>query len=197
MPGLPHFKNSIAAINFYEPLYVNLFEVTFNPPAALGNKFDSTLMMQQVLSVKGMPEITPVGFVEQWYKSSKRTYAKSKPDDTTATLTMEFEVNLDNANNSYVYNALREWSDLIFNPQDGSMTLKTNYVSSSLIVKQFNKAQQVYRYFKFHSVYLLDPFNPMDLDYKADTIYTMTAKFKCDYWEDLRNGTANYPVPSV
>ena len=129
--------------------------------------------------------------VEQFYKFAKRTYAKSKPDETTATLTMEFEVNLDKGNNSYVYNALRSWSDLIFNPQTGAMSLKSTYASPNMIVTQFNKAQQVYRKFAFHSVYLMDPFNPMDLDYKADTIYVMTAKFKCDYWEDLRNGSSN------
>ena len=193
--ALPHFKNSIAAMNYYEPLYLNLFEIAFNPPAALtAAQFDPTIMMQQVLTVKGMPEITPVGVVDQYYKFAKRTYAKSKPDDTTAELTIEFETNLDSGNNSYVYNALRQWSDLVFDPQTGAMQLKANYVSPSMIITQFDKAQNVYRKFNFHSVYPMTPLTPMDLDYKSDQLYIVSIKFKSDYWDDMRNGDPAYPI---
>jgi len=37
MAGLPHFKNSRAAINNFEPVYLNQFEVLINTPAGIAD----------------------------------------------------------------------------------------------------------------------------------------------------------------
>lgn len=187
MPGeqtLPHFKNSRAAVEHFEPLFLNQFEVLFTPPAAIGG---GAILMEHVKKISGLPEITPVGFVEQWYKWAKRTSPKSKPEDTTAELEIDFEVNLDNENNSmYVYNTLRAWSDLIFDPMTGSQSMKRDVVGS-MSVHIYNKAQKIYREFVFSPVYLIDPLKSMDLEYLSEDIYVLTAKFKADAWTEKRN----------
>lgn len=180
---LPHYTNSTAAVNNYEPLYLNQFEVVFTPPAAVTQ--DASILLEHVKNVSGLPEITPVGKVEQWFKFAKRTYSAARPEDTTAELEIEFEVNLDEDNSPYVYNILREWANIEFDPLSGAQGLKANY-AGEMYIAIFNKRGNIYREFKFKPVYLVDNFNEMELDYLSDEIYRMTAKFQADAWVETR-----------
>jgi hypothetical protein len=45
MAGLPHYQNSLYSINKYEPVYLNQFEVTVIPPAAVQG---GQILLQQV-----------------------------------------------------------------------------------------------------------------------------------------------------
>lgn len=195
--GLAHFTNSTSSMNRFEPLYVNQYEVLFTPPAGVLNTcvaengiYDPSgdLLLEQVLSIKGLPEITPTGAVTQHYKFSERAYADGGPKTTCADLTIEFEVNLDDSNSMFTYNTLRQWANIHYNPNDGSQSLKRNYYGKLTVVIS-NKAKGVYRVFDFLDVIMLDPLNSMDLDYtKPGEIYKMTVKFKADWWKEYRNG---------
>lgn len=183
--GLPHFTNASAAINNWEPLFLNQFEVIFTPPAIVSG---SSFLLEQVKNVKGLPEITPTGVVKQYYKFAERNYANGAPEKTSAELEIEFEVNLNDNNSMYTYNTLRQWANIIYNPMNGSQGLKKDYVGLMSIYIS-NKAQQIYRQFEFKSVFLMDPLNSMDLDYsKKDDIYTLKIKLKADYWIEKRSG---------
>jgi hypothetical protein len=185
--GLPHYRNSKAAVEKYEPLYLNQFEVILSPPAAVAGTEQVKLLVEHVKKVTGLPEITPVGTVEQYYKFAKRTYAAAKPEDTTAELEIEFEVNLNEANAMYTYNTLRRWSNLTFDPDTGGQGVKVQYAGMATIAIH-NKQRNIYRIFSFDPVYPMEPFNPMELDYVSDEIYRLTAKFKADAWKEERNG---------
>jgi hypothetical protein len=183
--GLPHFSNSAAAVNNWEPLYLNQYEVIFTPPAVIGGV---DLLLEQVKTVKGLPEITPTGIVTQKYKFAERVYANAAPEKTHAEFTIEFEVNLDDSNSMYTYNTLRQWANIHYNPNRGSQGLKRDY-AGSIYVAISNKAQEIYRSFNFKTAFMMDPLNSMDLDYGSkDGIYSLTAKFVSDNWEELRNG---------
>ena len=181
--GLPHYENSKAARENFEPLFLNQFEVLITPPAIVPG---GEILTEHVKKIEGLPEITPTGFVEQYYKFAKRTYADARPEDTTAELTIEFEVNLDDANAMYVYNTLRTWANLQYNPMTGGQGLKRDY-AGELSVLIHNKALELYREFRFSPVYLIDGFNNMELEYLSNDIYILTAKFKADMWKELRN----------
>ena len=185
--GLPHYDNSTAAREEYEPIFLNQYEILFTPPPALNLSTQSIIITEQVKKIEGLPEITPIGFVEQWYKFAKRTYAGARPQDTTAELTIEFEVNLTHELDMYVYNYFRAWSDIIFDPMMGSMGLKRDY-TGSMQVLIFNKAREIFREFRFNPVYLIDPLTQMDLDYLQDEIYKLTVKVKADAWKEIREG---------
>jgi len=195
--ALPHFQNSTASRSNYEPVFLNQYEVLFTPPVNLNFGDNSVqLMTEQVKNVKGLPEITPVGKVEQFYKFSKRTFAEAKPKDTTAEITIEFEVNLTHELDMYVYNFFRAWADMIYDPETGSMGLKHDYVGEMQIIIT-NKARQLFRNFKFKPVYLLDPFNKMDLDYITSNLYRMTVKFQADDWDEERTASGKYYHPDT
>jgi hypothetical protein len=183
MAGLPHYSNSQASTEAYEPLYLNQFEVVITPPSAVTQ--DAAILLEHVKNVSGLPEITPVGTVEQFYKFAKRTYAAARPEDTTAQIEIEFEVNLDEDNSPYVYNILREWANIIFDPLTGAQGLKRNY-TGEMYVAIFNKRGNIYREFRFKPVFLINNFNEMELDYVSDDIYRLTATFQADAWTETR-----------
>jgi hypothetical protein len=189
MAGLPHFTNSRAAINNFEPVYLNQFEVIINTPPGIPDSSTTfkgeTILTQQVKSITGLAvDILPASNVEQNYKFATRRYAGGEPSTSDMTLTMEFEVNLNDANSMTTYKILRQWSDLIYNPLTGAMGLKTDYVGS-MVISIFNKRGDVFRRIRIPSCFLSEDINPMELDYENPAIYTVSTSWICDYWEDL------------
>jgi hypothetical protein len=193
MAGLPHFKNSTAGPGKYEPIYLNQFEVIITPPPAVSGKigFGNNLMLEHVLKVNSLPEYAGSGaaVVIQNYKFSQRTYAPSKPSQTYHQFTIEFEVNLNNSNDMYIYNALRAWADLIYNPLTGRQGLKTDYADASIQITQFNRAGLIFRDFMFSPVFI-GPAKMTEtaLDYTSEGIYKLTAQFTADSYTESRIG---------
>lgn len=185
MAGLPHWDNAQAARNYYEPIFQNQFEVIITPPATITDNVD--LLVEQVLSISGLPEIFTPGKTIQHYKFAKRAYANAMPTDTLTHLEIDFEVNLNDENNMYVYNTLRGWGDLIFDPLTGRQGLKKDYVGE-IAVFIFNKAGDIFREFKFSPAFLEEALNPINLNYVSDDIYKLKAKFVCDTFREVRVG---------
>ena len=193
MAGLPHFKNSTAGPGKYEPIYLNQFEVIITPPPAVSGKigFGNNLMLEHVLKVTSLPEYAGSGsaVVIQNYKFSQRTYAPAKPAQTYHQFTIDFEVNLNNTNDMYIYNALRAWADLIYNPLTGRQGLKTDYADASIQVTQFNRAGLIFRDFMFSPVFIgPNKMTETVLDYTSDGIYKLTVQFTADSYTESRIG---------
>lgn len=186
MAGLPHFDNSTAATNYYEPIFLNQFEVIINLPSSIQGTNDG-LLVEHVTKITGLPELTGVGTVEQFYKFAKRTFAAGQPKKTDAQLKVDFEVNLNDENDAYVYNMMRAWGDLTFDPLNGRQGLKKDYIGSIKVVI-FNKAQEIFREFNFSPAFLFNPLTVMDLEYKSDGLYKLTAEFQCDSFRESRIG---------
>ena len=188
MAGLPHYTNSQAAINLYEPVYLNQFEVIINPPAGVINpngQAGELILSQQIKSLSGLKvDIQPAAPAEQFYKFATRRYAGGEPSTTDMDITMEFEVNLDDNNSMTVYKMLRQWSDLIYNPLTGAMGLKRDYVGS-MVVSIFNKTGDVFRRIRIPVCFISSPITSMELSYDQAILYTISVNWKCDYWEDL------------
>ena len=193
MAGLPHFKNSTAGPGKYEPIYLNQFEVIITPPPAVSGKigFGNNLMLEHVLKVTSLPEYAGSGsaVVIQNYKFSQRTYAPAKPAQTYHQFTIDFEVNLNNTNDMYIYNALRAWADLIYNPLTGRQGLKTDYADARIQVTQFNRAGLIFRDFMFSPVFIgPNKMTETVLDYTSDGIYKLAVQFTADSYTESRIG---------
>jgi hypothetical protein len=187
MAGLPYWTNSTAAVNYYEPIYQNQFEVVLTPPAAIGGP-NVALLVEHVTKLSGLPEIQSAGtVVEQKYKFASRSYAGAVPDKTTADLDLTFTVNLNEENDAYVYNILRAWGDVIYNPLTGSQGLKREYVGEMAVVV-FNKAGDIFREWKFPSVFPTVGLTALALDYNGTTVYEVTTKLRADWWTETRVG---------
>ena len=185
MAGLPHWDNSVAATNYYEPIFQNQFELIITPPAVITDNVD--LLVEHVISVSGIPELTPVGVVEQNYKFARRSYAAAVPTTTVADLTIKFTVNLNEENNMYIYNILRAWGDLTYDPLNGRQGLKRDYYGQ-MYLANFNKAGDIFREFRFTPVIPNGSLSAMELNYTSATLYEITAKFRADAYKETRIG---------
>ena len=76
MAGLPHFSNSQASINKYEPVYLNQFEAMITCPNGVGG---GNLLVEHVTKVSGLSVDKNPGLATQKYKFAKRNYAVFEP----------------------------------------------------------------------------------------------------------------------
>lgn len=190
MAGLPHFNNSKAARNNFEPVFLNQFQVLITPPSAVtvaNTTFNGeSILTQQVKSISALQvDIQPSDAVTQYYKFAERRYSGGEPSTSDVQFNMSFEVNLSDSNSMTLYKALRQWSDLIYNPLTGAMGLKRDYVGS-MVVSVFNKQGDVFRRITLNNCFLIEPVTSMNLSYDTgDALYTIDTTWKADYWNDL------------
>ncbi len=192
MAGLPHFTSAKAAVQLYEPVYLNQFEVIIQPPAGVVNEQGNggrTLLVENVLSVSGLTVDKNPQPIEQRYKFSKRRYAGGAPDDTGVKVRIEFETNLNDNNSNYVFKTLRQWSDLIYNPLTGATGIKSTYAGGTyILISVFNKQGDVFRRIKLLNCFPVDQIKSLDLDYtNGTTPYKIALSFRADYFEDVFN----------
>lgn len=180
MAGLPHYDNSKASKNLYEPMHQNLFEVTFLVPGLAG----SELLIEHVNTVSGLDGLNPaIDPVEQKYKFADRSYA-GMPAQTFVDIPINFSLNLNDANQAYIYKTLQNWYKRIYNPLTGEMGLKKDYVGDIIIV-EYNRTGDIYR-----KVTLRDCFptgQPTGLDtreYATPDPLTIEMTFRCDHWDE-------------
>ncbi len=187
--ALPHYKNSKSSMSNYEPVFLNQFEIALIPPAGIDagtGQNGQSLLLEQVKKVSGLEFDKNPGVVEQHYKFSKRRSAGAKPETTSLDITVDFEVNLNDANSMFTFKCLRQWSDLIYNPNTGAMGLKKDYVGSGLIIV-FNKAGDIFRKFRLPVLFPMSAINPLELDMQSSEIYSLSITFACDFFEDTFN----------
>jgi len=180
MAGLPHYQNSLFGINKYEPVYLNQFEVLITPPAAV---LGGPILVEQVTSISGLGVDKTPAATQQKYKFAVRNYAGAKPDSTVFDLTVNFTVNLNDANSMYVFKTLRQWTDLIYNPLTGAMGLKRDY-TGTIVISVFNKQGDVFRRITCRDCFPISPIGAMELDYAGTELYDISLQWAVDYWDD-------------
>ena len=180
MAGLPHYQNSLFGINKYEPVYLNQFEVLITPPAAV---LGGPILVQQVTSISGLGVDKTPAATQQKYKFAVRNYAGAKPEQTVFDLTVNFTVNLNDANSMYVFKTLRQWTDLIYNPLTGAMGVKRDY-TGTIVLSIFNKQGDVFRRITCRDCFPISPIGAMEMDYSGTELYDISLQWAVDYWDD-------------
>ena len=146
-----HYKNSKAATGMWEVVSPALFEVEFTLPSIFKTNppttFDTALMFEHVRSISGLDGLTPtIGNVVQKYKYAERHYAAAGPDKTSLELTITFTMNLKDTHENYIYNMLRSWYNLIYNPQNGQTLTKKQYASGSILkIYEYDRDGSIWR----------------------------------------------------
>jgi len=183
MAGLPHYQNSKSSMSKYEPVFLNQFEVSITPPAGIAG---GDILLEHVVSVGGLEvDKVPEDSVVQKYKFAKRNYAGAKPSTTGIELSMDFTINLNDANSMYVFKTLRQWTDLIYNPLTGAMGVKNDYVGS-IVISVFNKRGDVFKRIVCKDCFPIKPISAMNLNYTAEEVWKIdNMEWAVDYWEDL------------
>ena len=165
----------------HEPVYLNLFEVILTPPAGVEG---GDLLLDQVKKITGLELDKNPGTVEQFFKFAKRRYAGALPESTTMDVTIDFEINLNEANSMYTFKTLRQWSDLVYNPLTGAMGLKVDY-SGSMLISIHNKAGEIFRKVRGPVTWPISPIPAMELDNLSTELFVVSVTFAVDFFEDL------------
>ena len=175
---LPHYTQARASSQRFEPIQPNLFEVTVFSP--LGD--DTGLILEQVKTIGGLNNLNPsIDAVNQKYKFADRSYA-SMPGQTFVDLTLNFTLNLNEANENYIYNTFRNWYKLIYDPLTGEMGLKKDYVGSMIVV-QYNRAGDIFRKITLKDVFPTGQPDFIDeLSYETPDPVELSMTYRCDHW---------------
>jgi hypothetical protein len=181
MAGLPHFLNSRASTKYYEPMYQNLFEVTVLPPATVSG---GEILIEHVNKIAGLMQDKGSAIVEQKYKYATRSYADGVPTGTTVDLAVDFSLNLNDANELYVYKTIRDWWRLVWNPLTGEQGLKKDYVGT-IIVTNYNRKGDIFWQRTFHDCMPSGDIPELALGYDAGApIEFAGLTWRCDWWEE-------------
>ena len=192
-----HYRNSQAASKNWEVVSPALFEVYFQFPTALSDEgIDTTLMFEHVRSISGLDGLTPnVGTVVQKYKFAERHYAAAGPDKTSLELTITYTLNINDSHENYIYNMLREWYDLIYNPQNGQMLTKKEYATGSRMkIYEHDRDGTIWREINCFNFFPSTPptgLNEDNYDSVGDA-KTVSITFIVDDWVEKANGRYNY-----
>jgi hypothetical protein len=201
---LPHFSN--LAVNSppggpgslpQEPVYTNLFEISFVLPLALqAAGRDPFLLLQQALTVDLSTTNKPIGKSNQRFKYSTRAFLNAGPSETHIdSLAITFNVNVNNNGSMETWTTLKQWYDLAWNSQNGYLHYKADMVGT-IIVNQHDKKGLVLRRVTFQNCQLSSITNMASLTYEGQGILAnISADFVVDYWQDeyIDNGTAISP----
>jgi hypothetical protein len=181
--ALPHYSQDQTSRSGrqFEPVQANLFEVTVLPPAGVA---DAPLMLQHVNSISGLELYKEVSAVEQKYKFSTRSFA-GMPDSTSIDVAIDFSLNLNDANQAYLYKSIRQWYNNQYDPQTGAMGLKKDYVGTIVIV-QFNRAGDIYRTVTLEDCFITSglPFTT-ELSYETTEAQALEVTWRCDTFKEV------------
>ena len=179
-----------------------LFEVDFSFPLLIKGDVnnDPILMFEHVRSISGLDGVTPnVGNVVQKYKYAERHYAAAGPDKTSLELTVTFTMNLNDSQQNYIYNMLRKWYDLIYNPQNGQMLTKKQYAEGSrMFISEHDRNGAIWRKINCFNFFPSTPptgLNEDNYDSTGDA-KTVSITFIVDDWVEETIGMNQYRDPS-
>lgn len=134
-----HFSNSKASMGKFEVVNGAQFKCSLLPPFVI-----DPIVLEHIEGIDGLDALYPqVGIVEQKFMQSTRSFA-GKPDTTAVDLTFTMSMNLNNAHENYVYNTIRRWYNMVFDPSTGAEGLKRDYCGSCTIT-QYDRDGSIWR----------------------------------------------------
>jgi hypothetical protein len=165
-----------------EPVYLNLFEITFILPTILQAQGRDPIMMLQQASKVSLNLTDDIGVVKQSFKYSTRAFMTT-PEKTHIEFDITFNVNVNENGNMTTWDTLKAWYDLVWNSQNGTLHYKSDQIGT-IIVNHHDKKGVVLRRVTFQNCQIkgLDGY---DLDWGSQNIIdSIKGKFVADYWID-------------
>jgi hypothetical protein len=166
-----------------EPVYLNLFEITFILPTILQAQGRDPIMMLQQASKIPLALTEAINVTTQKFKYSTRAFLQT-PEKTHVEFDIPFNVNVDNNGSMVIWNTLRAWYDLVWNSQNGYLHYKSDIIGT-IIVNQHDKKGVVLRRVTYQNCQIKNISSPELSWSSAGDIWTdVTAGFVADYWVD-------------
>ena len=184
--GLAHFTAVDTAREKWEPIHANLFETTIILPTVLQSLHPNAthLLLENTKTAK-FPTYPSLQVQNQRFKYSTRIFPMMP--DTTSIKDMKIKFNL-NQNDDYqifCFKMLKDWYDLAWNNETGTLHYKKNLVGD-IIIHHHDKEGKVIRRLTYHNAMMLKFSGMEGLDWSQGTdIMSLDTTFAADYWEDF------------
>jgi hypothetical protein len=180
---LGHFNRiTPTATALEEPLYGNLFEVTFTFPDILKlSPKDHDIMMIAAKKIS-LDTTTKIATTKQKFKYSDRLFVKTPDSTAIENLTIDYNINVSDQFSMRTWNYLRKWYDLAWNSQTGELHYKRAMVGT-IVAHIHDREGIVLRRVEYRNVQLLG-LSSMDFSWESNDILSGTATFCADYWID-------------
>jgi len=181
---LAHFQNlTPTATDLHEPLYKNLFEVTFSFPTILGlSPADEQTMMINAKNID-LNLTKPLKVEEQYFKYSGRLFLNTVQSNSVITdMNINFNINVDDEFLIRTWNYLKKWYDLAWNSQTGELHYKREMVGT-VVAHIHDRQGVVVRRVEFRNVQLFG-LDTMTFDWGDESIMEGSMNLISDYWID-------------
>jgi hypothetical protein len=182
---LAHFTNIQSHFKNWEPVYKNLYEVIIILPNTLVDTHPNhkVLFLENTISTS-FPTYKDLGVAEQRFKYSTRKFV-TMPADTSTTVDINFNMNQNDEKQVFTFRMIKDWYDLGWNNEDGSLHYKSNMISD-IVIHAHDKEGHVIRRVVYHNCQMTNFTGWETLDWSSTEIQgPLVAKFVADYWEDM------------
>jgi len=108
------------------------------------------------------------------------------PDDTSIDdMQIKFNLNQNDDYQIFVWKMLKDWYDLAWNNETGTLHYKKNMVGD-VIVHQHDREGKVIRRVTYHNCQMKKWEGMEELNWESNTeVMDLTTHWACDYWEDF------------
>jgi len=181
---LSHFSNVKTGVALDEVVYKNLFEVVVLLPAAIGGEHPDhqTILLENITSTS-FPVYPTIESVEQNFKFSTRKFLKM-PTTTSTSLKLELNMNVNNKYQVYTWRMMKDWYDLVWNNEDGSLHYK-KHIISDIVVHAHDKEGHVIRRVTYFNCQIKSITGWEDINWTSQEIANLSVEFEADYWSDM------------
>lgn len=178
--NLPHTRNSAAGANMWEPVIPSQFMVYLMPPSSVSG---GAILTEHAKNVNGLfNEKSGDAIAEQTYQMATRSYDKNEKT-TVYDIDITFSMNLNDANKNYVWDTIRDWNRLRWNPMTGERGLKKDYVGT-LTAEKYRRDGAIFWRRTAHQCFPKNNMEGVDGDYGNHDPQELAASFRADYVTD-------------
>ena len=184
--GLAHFTAVDSHHQKWEPIHKNLYEATIILPQVLQTIHPNAthLLLENTITAK-FPAYPQLASKEQRFKYSTRVFVMMPEKTHVDDLEISFNLNQNDEYQIFCFKMLKDWYDLAWNNETGTLHYKKNLVGD-IIIHLHDKEGKVIRRVTYHNVMMTGFSGVEDVDWSASTdIMQLSAKFVADYWEDF------------
>ena len=181
---LPHYTNIKSHNQNWEPVFNNLFEVVvLLPPAIAGQHPDHQTLLLENITDTSFPTYKAIESVAQNFKFSTRNFLKV-PGDTSTELKLSINMNVNDDYQVFTWRMMKDWYDLVWNNEDGSLHYKSNIISD-IVVHAHDKEGHVIRRVTYFNCQIQSITGWEALNWTGNEIQSLDVKFIADYWSDM------------
>lgn len=184
---LAHFTLIDSHKEKWEPIYKNLYEVTILLPTVLQSIHPNAthLLLENTKTAK-MPDYKSLPVTNQKFKYSTRLFIGTPESTSIEDLAISFNLNQNDDYQMFVFKILKDWYDLGWNNETGTLHYKKNMVGD-IIIHQHDREGKVIRRVTNHNCQFINFEGVEDLswDGSGTDIQEFTGHWAVDYWEDF------------